>query len=100
MTRLTTFAVVTILMLGTVACGRNTNDAPDNGTTTSEIASPTGTGGDLQQSASSSEAAAPVAEGNLTGEELPATASPLPLAALLGLTSLGAAMGIRFIGRR
>jgi hypothetical protein len=34
-----------------------------------------------------------------SGEQLPATASPLPLAGLLGLLSLGGAAGIRALGR-
>jgi hypothetical protein len=97
MTRLTYVTLVSILVLGTVACDRR----PDNGTTINETASPAGTTGDIQQSPSSStDEAAPAAEVDLTRQELPATASPLPLAALLGLTSLGAAVGIRFIRRR
>lgn len=101
MTRLTCWVFISILSLGALACGGSETDVPDEDTSVNETAGTTGAAGELPQPPSPiGDAAQRTEEAERAAEELPSTASPLPLAGLVGLLSLGTAMGVRFIRRR
>jgi hypothetical protein len=85
------------IVIGTAACGEGPRSAeqdelmPESGL--SDQIGTTGAGEPEQGGLAAGETAT-------GGEELPATASPLPLAGLVGLLSLGGATALRALRRR
>jgi hypothetical protein len=84
---------VFLFAIGTNACGDSDNDARDEAATVNETVGTTGDGANLQQPE------APADDGQRNREDLPSTASPLAVAGLLGLLSLGGAVVVRMLGR-
>lgn len=96
--KLNCLLAVTVLFLGTGACNRSSNDVPNDVTTVNDAAASAGGGVNLQQP-DPPVANAQVEDVQQDREALPSTASPLALAGLVGLLSLGAAMVARLFGR-
>ena len=98
MMKLSCLLPVTLFLLGTGACNRSSNEVPSDATTVNDAAASAGGGVNLQQPEPPI-ANAQVEDVQQDREALPSTASPLALAGLLGLLSLGAAMVARLLGR-
>jgi hypothetical protein len=97
MTKLHCLLAVMLLSVGTGACNRSPTDVPsatvDDAATTADVGTNVG----------QPESPAPNVQGTEDAQQdreaLPSTASPLAVAGLLGLLSLGGAIAVRFLGR-